>query len=870
LAPVAQTLEARGVWLNRSLLRWPAVKPDGTFKLYHSASAEIVAVPGSKVRGAQGALALDTWTQALPAGIADRFRHVGDGPTLALRDADSAELQRRQTVLVRENAAGEVLDATALQSPGALDDLYAAATMVDDLGATAGGRASRFKLWAPTARAVAVCRYASGDGRATAVEPMNFDAGNGTWSAASGLDLSGSYYSYLVDVFVRGVGVVRNRVTDPYSVSLTTDSKRSYVANLASPRLKPAGWDSDTAPRRIAAQTDMTVYELHLRDFSVGDASVPPAHRGKYLAFADGASHGMRHLKALAAAGITDLHLLPVFDIASVPEAGCVTPQVPDAPPDSEAQQAAVMASAPSDCFNWGYDPLHFGAPEGSYSSDASNGATRIVEFRAMVAALHRAGLRVGMDLVYNHTAASGQQAQSVLDRIVPGYYQRLDAAGDVQTSTCCANTATEHRMMGKLLLDSVLRWASEYHIDSFRFDLMAHQPRALMETLKTRLKAATGRDVPLIGEGWNFGEVANNARFRQASQLELNGSGIATFSDRARDAARGGSPGDTPERLSSEQGYINGLVYDPNPRAAPHTRADLMRAADMLRVGLAGSLRDYRMQTADGAVRPLHEIDYAGQPAGYTSQPDEVVNYVDNHDNHTLFDIDALKLPPATSREDRARVQILGAALTAFSQGIAYFHAGIETLRSKSLDRNSFDSGDWFNTLDWTLQDNGFGRGLPPQADNGTAWPLLRPLLADPRIKPTPHEIRWARDAFLDLLRIRASSTLFRLRSADEIERRLSFANTGPDQVASVLAARLDGRGLAGAHYRELMLFINVDVAAQALVIPGAAGKPFHLHPVQRRGAAADRHAAAESRFEPSTGRFTIPPRSAVVFVVD
>jgi pullulanase/glycogen debranching enzyme len=147
------------------------------------------------------------------------------------------------------------------------------------------------------------------------------------------------------------------------------------------------------------------------------------------------------------------------------------------------------------------------------------------------------------MDVVYNHTSTSGQAAQSVLDRIVPGYYQRLDADGGIEHSTCCGNTATENRMMGKLLIDSVTQWALRYHVDSFRFDLMGHQPRAVMEALQRRLKGATGRDIPLIGEGWNFGEVADGKRFVQASQQSLNGTGIGTFSDRARDAVRGGSP---------------------------------------------------------------------------------------------------------------------------------------------------------------------------------------------------------------------------------------------------------------------------------------------------------------------------------------
>ncbi len=231
----------------------------------------------------------------------------------------------------------------------------------------------------------------------------------------------------------------------------------------------------------MQAATDAVIYELHVRDFSVGDATVRPAYRGKYLAFTLHDTDGMRHLQALAAAGVTDVHLLPVFDFGSVPEQGCVTP-APRAARDGETQQQAVSAVSAHDCFNWGYDPVHFTAPEGSYATDPADGAVRIVEFRRMVQALHRAGLRVGMDVVYNHTYASGQDRWSVLDRIVPGYYHRLDEAGRVATSTCCANTATEHRMMAKLMLDSAVTWAREYRIDSFRFDLMGHQPRAAMD----------------------------------------------------------------------------------------------------------------------------------------------------------------------------------------------------------------------------------------------------------------------------------------------------------------------------------------------------------------------------------------------------
>jgi pullulanase-type alpha-1,6-glucosidase len=700
---------------------------------------------------------------------------------------------------------------------------------------------------------------------------MRWDGVTGTWSASHAADLSGKYYKYLVDVFVPGVGIVRNRVTDPYAISLTTDSRRSYIADLDTAKLKPTGWNNTPAPQKVQAQTDMVVYELHVRDFSINDSSVSAAHRGKYLAFTESSSNGMKHLKALSDAGLTDVHLLPVFDLASIPEAGCVTPAVPDAQaPDSEAQQGSVMASAAGDCFNWGYDPYHFNAPEGSYATDAADAAVRVLEFRQMVQALHGAGLRVGMDVVYNHTAASGQNEKSVLDRIVPGYYHRLNAAGVVERSTCCDNTATENMMMGKLMIDSAVLWATHHKIDSFRFDLMAHQPRAVMQALQTRVNQAVGRAVNLIGEGWNFGEVADGARFVQASQLSLNGSGIGTFSDRGRDAVRGGRAGDSGEALIKNQGYINGLVYDRNALANASTPvSELMQTADLVRVGLAGSIRDYAMTTYLDTSKTLQQIDYSGQAAGYAGQPGEVVNYVENHDNQTLFDINAYKLPVTTSREDRMRVQMLGAAINTFSQGVAYFHAGMDTLRSKSMDGNSYDSGDWFNRLDWNYNDNYFGSGVPPKGDNGSIYGLIKPLLANPDIKPTATEIALARDMFRDLLKLRASSTLLRLRSADDIKARLKFFNTGSTQNPTLLVGHLDGVGYPGAGFRELLYFVNVDKIAHDLLVPSEKGKPYVLHPVHLAKDAADKGPTLQAHYESETGRFSVPARTALVYVV-
>jgi pullulanase len=865
-APAA-SYDARAVWLDKRLLQWPGAPASASYKLYFSPDAAINATPGAQVSGAAGALALASSNAAdVPTAAATRFKYVGAGAVLRVRDADLARLpalHRQQLVLVREDASGKVLAATRLQAAGALDDMYASATRIADLGVTSRLQSAAFKLWAPSAQAVAVCVYDGAGTPARAVAPLQRDAASGAWHASVARARAGSYYTYVVDVVTATDGVVRNLVTDPYSISLSTDSARSYIGDLSAPALKPSGWDGAQAPRGVKALSDMVVYELHVRDFSINDASASPALRGKYGAFTEAASNGMHHLAALARAGMTDIHLLPVYDIASVPERGCAVP-APTGAADSEAQQALVARSADSDCFNWGYDPLHYSAPEGSYASDAADGARRVIEFRAMVMALHRTGLRVGMDVVYNHTFASGQKDKSVLDRIVPGYYQRLDAAGAVEHSTCCENTATENAMMAKLMIDSVALWAREYKIDSFRFDLMGHQPRAVMARLQARVDKAAGRRVQLIGEGWNFGEVADGARFVQASQLSLGGSGIGSFSDRARDAVRGGAASDSGAKLVAQQGFINGLAYDPNAQGGTHTAADLMRAGDLVKAGLAGSLRGYPLATWQGATQRLDAIDYNGQPAGYASAPGEAVNYVENHDNQTLFDINVFKLPVATTSADRARVQMLGAAINAFSQGVAYFHAGIDTLRSKSLDRNSFNSGDWFNRIDWTYQDNYFGTGAPPAADNGADYAIIKPLLANAAIKPTPADIAFARDVFRDLLAVRASSSLFRLRSAADVNARLRFYNTGPVQEPTVIAAHLDGRGYAGAHFADIAYFINVDKQAHTLVIGEEKGKPYRLHSAQTADARV-----REAKYDAASGSFTLPARTAVVFVV-
>jgi pullulanase-type alpha-1,6-glucosidase len=531
------------------------------------------------------------------------------------------------------------------------------------------------------------------------------------------------------------------------------------------------------------------------------------------------------------------------------------------------------MSVADEDGFNWGYDPWHYTVPEGSYACD-NDGAARTREFREMVQGLNRLGLRVVMDVVYNHTSAAGQDGKSVLDRVVPGYYHRLDADGNIETGSCCQDTASEHRMMEKLLIDSVLTWARQYKVDGFRFDIMGFHMKSNMVKLRAALDALTpahdgvdGKQVYVYGEGWNFGEVADNARGVNATQANMAGTGIGTFNDRLRDGARGGGPFSGIQ----EQGFLTGLWYDPNAtdQGTPDAqRARLLQEMDWIRVGLSGGLADYTFVDRFGNTVAGKQIDYNGQPAGYTADPQETINYVEAHDNDTLFDTIAVKAPAATTIADRVRMQDLGMSLLGFSQGIPFFHAGVDLLRSKSGDRNSYNSGDWFNKLDFTFQTNNWGVGLPPARDNQANWPILRPLLGNPALAPASTDIRDAFAHFQEVLSIRQSSPLFRLRTAADVEQRMRFLNTGPDQAPGVIAWTVaDDEGTLDRRHTLIAVVVNATVGEQTTAAPALAHRRLALHPLQ---AHSEDHVVRTATFRPATGSFAVPARTATVFVED
>jgi pullulanase-type alpha-1,6-glucosidase len=858
-------LKARAHWVAADTILWDVVPRAGlSFFLVRPED------------GPDGAARLPL----VPAGGPDpalrqRFPHLAAYTSYRLSSTDRAKARdwlRGALAVTAVDAAGRTVERTSVQIPGVVDDVFA---YDGPLGVTWEGGVPTLRLWAPTARSVSLHVFDGSSTPGSGVVPMRRDDATGVWSAPGERSWNRKFYLYEVEVYAPSTGrVERNLVTDPYSTSLSTNSRRSQIVDLGDPDLEPPGWRTLRKPP-LEAPEDAVIYELHVRDFSIRDETVPEAHRGTFKAFTHTGSNGMKHLAALAAAGLTHVHLLPVFDFATVDEDRTrrVEPDVAllrSFPPDSDRQQEIAWPLRDKDGFNWGYDPLHYTTPEGSYATDP-DGPARVVELREMVQSLAAAGLRVVLDVVYNHTHASGQDPFSVLDRIVPGYYHRLDADGKVETSTCCANTASEHFMMEKLIVDSVLTWARAYKVDGFRFDVMGHHMVSNMVRVQRALAAlrpetdgVDGASLYLYGEGWDFGEVKGGARGPNASQRGLAGTGIGTFNDRLRDAVRGGSP-----RGLQEQGFATGLVDDPNgtPQGSDEERRrSLLLHADQIRVGLAGNLRDVRLVDREGKEVSGAEVPYRDQPAGYALDPRENVVYASAHDNETLFDAVQLKAPRATTMADRVRMNNLAVSLVALSQGVPFFHAGDDMLRSKSLDRNSYNSGDWWNALDFTHASSNWGVGLPP-GENEKNWPVLKPLLADPLLAPRRGDIEAAASHFREMLRIRRSSRLFRLRTAAEVRRHLSFLDTGPDQVAGLVALVLDNRGperLADDYDRIVVLF-NARKGEAGLVAEALRGAPLALHEIQ--AASAD-PVVRLSRFVPSSGRFTVPGRTTAVFV--
>jgi pullulanase-type alpha-1,6-glucosidase len=860
--------QAKAYWLGKDLLAVPAVpQPERSRWRLHWSPTGSLAVDADDIGGSSSGLRVDP--AGIPPSVLAKFPQLAGYTALRLDDGDAKKILTGQLGLAQYDDAGRLLDATGVQIPGVLDDLYGASATGRSYGVTWQGGVPRFTLWAPTAQQVTLLVGSQRIAMQRASDGSWFVNGRRSWESA--------LYRYQVKVFAPSTGKVEtNVVTDPYSLALTTDSAYSVAVNLDDPAGKPAVWAGTPSPQ-LARAVDSTIYELHVRDFSISDTTVPAAHRGTYLAFAD-EGNGTKHLRALAQAGLNTVHLLPTFDIASIPESAHSDPacDLRSYPSDSDQQQACVTAVAAKDGFNWGYDPYHWLAPEGSYATQ-KDGLARVAEFRTMVGGLHKSGLRVVLDQVYNHTPAAGQAPTSVLDKVVPGYYQRLNATGGVENSTCCSNIATEHTMAEKIMVDSTVSWAKNYRVDGFRFDLMGHHSKANLLKVRAALDKLTlahdgvdGKKIYLYGEGWNFGEVANNALFVQATQGNLGGTGIGTFSDRLRDAVRGGGPFDEDPRI---QGFGSGAASDPNGAAVNGSPADqakrLAHDTDLVQLGLAGNLRSFTFRSADSGTAVRGDgVDYNGSPAGYADQPVEVISYVDAHDNETLWDSLTYKLPSSLPMTDRVRMNTLSLATTALAQTPSFWHAGADLLRSKSLDRNSYDSGDWFNTLDWTGADNGFGHGLPPKPDNEAKWPFMKPLLANPALKPSAADVATAGAQAADLLRLRFSTPLFRLGTADLINQKVSFPLSGTSTAKpGVVVMHIDdtvGPDVDPA-LRGVVVVFNTTSATVSQQLPALTGQSLSLSPIQ---AAGSDPVVKQTTWTTADGTVSVPARTVAVLV--
>ena len=499
-----------------------------------------------------------------------------------------------------------------------------------DLGAVWSEHKTAFRLWAPTAASVSVKLYRSGDLDAQdllEVVPMS-PAENGTWFAEKAGNLHGIYYTYLADVEGKIV-----EACDPYARTTGVNGHRAMVIDLAS--TNPTGWEDDTDPNPCGQITEAVIYELHIRDLSSNAAS-GIKHKGKFLGLTEtgtrrsGEPTGLDHIKSM---GITHLHLLPVYDFGSVDDTGRSGKQ-----------------------YNWGYDPVNYNVPEGSYSTDPYHGDVRVREMKQMVKALHDNGISVVMDVVYNHVFHTEEFCFNVL---VPGYFSR-QTNGILSNGSGCGNdTASERAMVRKYIVDSIRYWADEYHIDGFRFDLVGLIDTRTINEVMAAVKA-DHPNVIFYGEGWNMNTQLTKPGYQMTIQTNSHlVPGFAFFSDTIRDQIRGSVFDNT------TPGYVSGALVN----------------------------------------RDSLEASFMGVPM-WVREPDQCVNYVSCHDNNTLFDRIVLSTPK-DSLEDQIKMNRLAAAFTILSQGVPFLQAGEELLRTKparggKFDGNSYKSPDSVNSIKW------------------------------------------------------------------------------------------------------------------------------------------------------------------------
>lgn len=892
--------QAQAHWVDKRTLLWPEGEGKPIVRLYYSQHGKVA--PDSEGKFMDDYLALTPGS--LSEETARRFPHLANYAAFTLPDSANVDaLLSGETVVLAANQDGILLSATQLQTAGVLDDRFAAEAEKLAYGAQVTAAGVVFRLWAPTAQQVELVLY-NAQKQVIGSKPMIRDVRSGSWHYQGESDLNGSFYRYALTVYhPQSRQIEQYEVTDPYSHSLSTNSEYSQVVDLNDSQLKPEGWDTLMAPHRQTSKAqiaNMVIHEAHIRDLSIWDDSVPAPLRGKYLALTAADSRVVQHLKKLSQSGVTHIELLPIFDLATVNEFNDRVVNLHDAfsrlctlnpavqqsafssycgssvtlnevlndlklsdSADNPQVQALNSLVAQTDSYNWGYDPFHYTVPEGSYATDAE-GTTRIKELRTLISTLKRQlGMNVIMDVVYNHTNAAGPTDRtSVLDKIVPWYYQRLnEQTGSVESATCCSDAAPEHRMFAKLIEDSLIVWSRDYKIDAFRFDLMGYHPKAQILAAYDKVKAITP-EVYFFGEGWDSGQ---SDRFEIASQINLKGTGIGSFSDRLRDAVRGGGPFDSADALRQNQGFGNGAGVMVN-ELSMQDQDTVRHLADLTRLGMAGNLSDFVMIDRYGEVKKGSEIDYNGAIGGYAADPSEVINYVSKHDNQTLWDMIGYKAANEADLDTRVRMQAVSLATTLLGQGIAFDQQGSELLRSKSFTRDSYDAGDWFNRVDYRYQDNNANVGMPNRGDDGENYQIIA-RVKDAVALPGQAQITQMTAFYQELTQLRHSSPLITLGSGQDIMDRVDFRNIGVDQQMGLLIMTIDD-GVSGGDDRDPRLdalVVVVNAAPQARTFSDFSGQGLALSTIQQQR--GERSLAAGTEIA-ADGSITVPAWSVVVLV--
>ncbi len=508
------------------------------------------------------------------------------------------------------------------------------------LGMTYSTTGTTVNVWAPTADQLILRIYDQGLG-GQAIEEHDMQQGQDSlWS----LTLSGDYHGRYYTVQASIDGQTLDEVAEPYARAVGANGRRAMIVDLD--KTDPVGWADDSRPP-LASANDIIIYELHVRDISIDEQS-GITHKGKFLGLSESGTVGpegvMTGLDHIADLGVTHVHILPAFDFRSLDE-----------------------TKLGNGKYNWGYDPQNYNVPEGSYSTDPSDGAVRIREFKTMVKALHDKGIRVILDVVYNHTGAT---EGSNFNQLVPGYYYRQNDEGGWSDAAACGNeTASERAMMRKFIIESVAYWAEEYHMDGFRFDLMGIHDIETMNAVSERLKEIDP-SIFIYGEGWTAGgsPLPDSLRALKANTAELDD--IAVFNDELRDALKGHW------YEEKDQGFVSG------------------------RSGRDESVKFGIVAATEHPDIVYDSVNYS--KSAWAAEPTQTINYVSCHDNHTLWDKLVLTNPEATE-EELIRMHKLAETVVLTSLGISFLHAGADFLRTKQGVENSYESPDSINLIDWS-----------------------------------------------------------------------------------------------------------------------------------------------------------------------